>query len=670
MRRTVGEIRKVRGNSVPATGPRIIGNGEMADLVRAHDWTATPLGPIESWSKELLTIVNLTLGSSSPARMMWGPDLILIYNDAYRAIPGPRHPRALGIPARDVFQEAWPVVGPILQKALETGETLYYERMLVPLPSTAGTDNRYLNYSFNPIFEGSRIAGLFGSLHDVTSEVVADQKLKQSEARLLRIMQSIGDAVIVTDAEARITRMNPVAESLTGWLIAEAAGRPLQEVFLILNEETREGAENPAEKVRRTGKVVGLANHTVLVRKDGTEVPIDDSAAPIHEDDGRLSGIVLTFRDVGEKRRTEKERDALHGEIRARYSELQATYNNSPVAMALIDAVEFRYLRVNRKLSEILGLAESQIIGSRVLDVAAGVPGLEEALRQAAAGQTVAGEVLEGELSTSPGVKRFWTADYTPVIGSDGAVIAIAAASAEITRQKNAEATLVQTEKLAAVGRLASSIAHEINNPLESLTNLLYLIDGHDLSPEVRGYVETAERELRRVSAITNQTLRFHRQTSQQCAVSCDALIGEALLIYQGRLLNSHITVEKRKRARRPVVCSDGEIRQVISNLISNAIDAMAPSGGRLLLRSREATDHRSGKQVLVITVADTGPGMSADTARRAFEPFFTTKGLGGTGLGLWISKEILARHEGSIALRSSQARLASGTVFTVSLPF
>ena len=172
------------------------------------------------------------------------------------------------------------------------------------------------------------------------------------------------------------------------------------------------------------------------------------------------------------------------------------------------------------------------------------------------------------------------------------------------------------------------------------------------------------------MSAITNQTLRFHRQTTGPCATSCDSLIGEALLIYQGRLINSNITVEKRKRARRPVVCSDGEIRQVISNLISNAIDAMSSAGGRLLLRGSEATEHRSGKKMLVITIADTGVGMSPETARRAFEPFFTTKGMSGTGLGLWISKEILARHGGTIALRTSQTPGASGTVIRVSLPF
>ncbi|MEO6922804.1 MAG: hypothetical protein ABI142_03175, partial [Bryocella sp.] len=114
---------------------RIIGTGEMADLVRGHDWKSTPLGPIDGWSKELLTIVNLTLACSSPARTMWGLQLILIYNDAYRPIPGPRHPFALGRPARDVYGESWHVVGPLLEEALATGQTLFHEKLLVPLPT-------------------------------------------------------------------------------------------------------------------------------------------------------------------------------------------------------------------------------------------------------------------------------------------------------------------------------------------------------------------------------------------------------------------------------------------------------------------------------------------------------------------------------------------------------
>jgi PAS domain S-box-containing protein len=649
---------------------RIIGTGEMADRVRAYDWNSTPLGPIESWSPELITIVNLTLSSPSPARTMWGPDFILIYNDAYRPFPGPRHPEALGKAAKAIYAESWPAVGPLLENAFATGETLFYEKLLVPLPTDHGMQDHYLNYSFNPIFENGRIAGLFGPLQDVTSEVMAARKLRESETRAKRILQSIGDAVIVTDAEARVTRMNPVAERLTGWSEADAIGLPLGKVFHIVSEETREIVESPVAKVKRTGAAVALANHTILIRRDGTEISIDDSGAPIPDEQGELAGIVLIFRDITEPRRLEQQRERLLREVRARYAELEATYNNAAIAMSLIDATDFSYLRVNHKLCEILGLPQEKVVGSKVMDVAHAVPGLLEALQTVAAGQPVTGGLLEGELSSSPGITRYWTMDYMPVYGPDGSVVAIAAASAEITRQKRAEAALMQSEKLAAVGRLAASIAHEINNPLESVTNLLYLVRSHDLPTDVQEYLETAERELHRVSAITNLTLRFHKQTTHPSEVSCDQLIGEVLSIYHGRLINSNISVEKRTRDARPIRCFEGEIRQILSNLIGNSIDAMHPDGGRLLLRSREGRNQYTGEKGLVITVADSGPGMSAEVADRIFEPFFTTKGFSGTGLGLWISREIATRHRGRLGVRSSERPGGCGTVFTLYLPY
>ncbi len=240
--------------------------------------------------------------------------------------------------------------------------------------------------------------------------------------------------------------------------------------------------------------------------------------------------------------------------------------------------------------------------------------------------------------------------------------------SRDVTERNRAAAALMQHEKLAAVGRLASSVAHEINNPLASVTNLLYLAKASNDFAESRQFVELAERELRRVSAITSRTLSFHKQTTKPTEVSCTDLFREALNLYQGRFVNSGIAIEKRKRAVHLVECFESEIRQVLSNLISNAIDAM-PRGGRLFLRSRDTTDEETGQRGLALTVADTGSGMSEQTRKRIFEAFYTTKGIGGTGLGLWISKEILDRHHGRILIRSCQAPGHSGTVCTVFLP-
>lgn len=239
----------------------------------------------------------------------------------------------------------------------------------------------------------------------------------------------------------------------------------------------------------------------------------------------------------------------------------------------------------------------------------------------------------------------------------------------DITGRKRVEQALVQSEKLAAVGRLAASIAHEINNPLESVTNLIYIARGAEQISEVRDYLDDADRELRRVAAITNQTLSFHKQSTSPTEITSDALMASVLSIYQGRILNGNITVKRRNAAKRSVRCFEGEIRQVLSNLVANAIDAMSPAGGRLFLRSNEGHD-KSGRAGIFITVADDGPGMSRETSLKAFEPFFTTKGFSGTGLGLWVSREIIDRHRGLLLLRSSQHPGRTGTVVIVFLPF
>lgn len=183
-------------------------------------------------------------------------------------------------------------------------------------------------------------------------------------------------------------------------------------------------------------------------------------------------------------------------------------------------------------------------------------------------------------------------------------------------------------------------------------------------------YLTTAEFELKRVAAIANQTLRFHRQQSGPNEITCVDLFTSALLIFQGRINNSNILVEKRKRAEHPVICLEGEIRQVMNNLIGNAVDAMKLHGGRLLVRSAEATDWRTGQKGLRLTVADTGTGMSKETLRHLYQPFYTTKGINGTGLGLWVNHEIVQRHNGRLSVRSTDKPDHLGTVFSLFLPF
>jgi signal transduction histidine kinase len=265
--------------------------------------------------------------------------------------------------------------------------------------------------------------------------------------------------------------------------------------------------------------------------------------------------------------------------------------------------------------------------------------------------------------------QRFMDFVYQPRRDPDGTVSGIIVLGVDVTESKRAEQALLQSEKIAAVGRLASSIAHEINNPLEAVTNLLYLAQRASSSQEIQQYLTTAESELQRVSVIASRTLRFHRQSTFPRAVTPGELLDGTLPLYQGRLNNGHVSVHRRERAHSPIVCLEGEIRQVLSNLIGNAIDATKAAGGRLLLRTRNATDWQTGRAGVIFTVADTGSGMSARTISRIFEPFFTTKEVSGTGLGLWICREIVDRHHGSLRVRSSASPQRSGTVFTLFLP-
>jgi signal transduction histidine kinase len=298
------------------------------------------------------------------------------------------------------------------------------------------------------------------------------------------------------------------------------------------------------------------------------------------------------------------------------------------------------------------------------------IQGLKELFDQVLENKPIVNFPLEGELVTAPGEHRHWTVSYFPIIAADGTVQAITAASLEVTAQKRAEHALIQSEKLAAVGRLAASIAHEINNPLEAVTNLLYLAgSGNDLD-EIKGYLQIAERELRRVSAIANQTLRFHKQSTSPQEVTGIQLLDGVLSLLQSRIVNYRVQVELRDRATAPVRCFEGEIRQVLTNLIGNSIDAMHRWAGRLFLRTRVGTHWASQRQGLFITVADTGEGLRRSDRHRIFEPFYTTKGMQGTGLGLWVSADIVRRHEGVLRFWSSQKEGRSGTVFTIFLPF
>jgi PAS domain S-box-containing protein len=341
-------------------------------------------------------------------------------------------------------------------------------------------------------------------------------------------LRSIGDAVIACNPDGKVVFMNQVAEQLTGWKETEANGVPLSDIFIIHNQRTRAAVENPVEVVRRSGKVVGLANHTVLTRKDQAEFHIDDSAAPILVRGGHMIGIVLVFRDISE-----------------RYA---------------------------------------------------------------------------------------------------------------------AEQSLMRAEKLASAGRLAAAIAHEVNNPLEGLVNLIYLARGEEDVSKIRRHLAEADRELQRVAHITRQSLGFYRENSSASRFRPDVVVREVFDFYSFRAAHIHVNLHVNITTEQKAWGNPGELRQVLSNLVANSLDACT-AGDAICVRVRSAMDG------VRIVVADTGCGIHPENLDRIFEPFFTTKKDTGTGLGLWVSRELIEKYGGRLAVRSSVNGRRTGTVFSLCLP-
>jgi signal transduction histidine kinase len=266
-----------------------------------------------------------------------------------------------------------------------------------------------------------------------------------------------------------------------------------------------------------------------------------------------------------------------------------------------------------------------------------------------------------------------WLVNIYPVRSATHGVRWVGAVVVDTTGIKRSEDALRRTEKLAAVGRLSSSIAHEINNPLEAITNLLYLLRQMDgLDEQATAYIELCSHEVSRMSEIVQQTLRFHRQSTRPTVTNVNEILDSVLSLHRGKVRGLQVAVERRYRGDVDLFCFSGEMRQLFANLIGNALDAIPSHGGRLIVEVRHSRSWADPSVAGIrVVVADTGCGMTASTRRRIFEPFFTTKEATGTGLGLWVSAEIIVKHHGSVRVRSRSAldHKKSGTVFMVFLP-
>ncbi len=279
-------------------------------------------------------------------------------------------------------------------------------------------------------------------------------------------------------------------------------------------------------------------------------------------------------------------------------------------------------------------------------------------------GGDVASYRTEGE--RKDGSRRPIILSVSPLRNARGEIVGASFIARDISSEKQSEEAIRRSEKLATAGRLAASIAHEINNPLEAVLNLLYLAR-HD-SGHAGEYLTLAEKEVGRVARLAQQALGFVRDASSPGTMDPVAIIDEILQLYSRKLESRHIRVERRYRNSCEVSGYSGELRQLLANLLVNAVDAMA-DGGSLQVRVATARDWSDGRQGVRITVADNGSGIPRNNLRQIFEPFYTTKKGTGTGLGLWVSQGIVEKHGGSIRLRSRSEGQSTGTVFSIFLP-
>jgi signal transduction histidine kinase len=383
-----------------------------------------------------------------------------------------------------------------------------------------------------------------------------------------------------------------------------------------------------------------IRRHTdTMFRKDGSSFLAEMSAQPVLVDSA-VTGVVVTFRDISEVYRQQQELLRAHNVAEQRTAELDAVIESMPHGVFI--ATPDGKVRSNRLAREMTGESFPKRLKT-----------LQRALTGEASTETV--HAADG-----------WIRSVAAPILLNGQILGGVAVNTDITQSRMQDEMLRKSEKLAAVGQLASSIAHEINNPLESITNLLYLVRNSSNMEEIQQYTKIAEQELARVSEIALQTLRFHRQQNKPVEVDLADLVGTILSLYTGRFLVRGIALETKMTPAAPVMCLEGEIRQVLNNLIRNAVDAMA-DGGRLFVRVRPEC-HVNRREGVRITVADTGEGISTHILDHLFEPFHTTKEVTGTGLGLWVSKGIIDKHGGTVSVRTRRDA-PHGTVFSLWLP-
>ena len=500
----------------------------------------------------------------------------------------------------------------------------------------------------------------------------ATGKLRRSEEWLATTMRSIGDAVIATDKRGRVTYLNPVASELTGWSAEEAGKRRIEEVFNIVAEDTGQAVESPVTRILREGAVAGLARHTLLVRRDGTRLPVEDSGAPIKNDRGAVHGVVMVFKDASVQRAAEAALAANEERMRLAIEgaglgtwDLDFTTGNR-----VWNAQLYRIMGIEPGTPLSRELAQAHILPEDFEKVARAI----ERARHDRGPFFAEYRIRRG----NDGAERWLSVLGSYLYDDEGNPTRVLGIVTDITERRRLEQRVGQSQKLDALGTLAGGIAHDFNNILSILRGNLLLIEadlpaGHPIAPAIA----EMSRACSRARDLVRQILTFGRQQEQdRKIISLTVVIEEAL-----KLLRSTVpaTIEIRSRfaPNLPTVLADAsQIHQIVMNLGINAAQAIGRGAGVITADVEEvhvdanlavhSPDLHEGRYVR-LRFGDSGAGMTRDVMEHIFEPFFTTKPQGtGTGLGLAVVRGIIKSHDGAVTVYSEPGK---GTQFHLYFP-
>ena len=482
---------------------------------------------------------------------------------------------------------------------------------------------------------------------------------------LNNILQSMEGGVLTVDKNARITSFNRSAEEITGFKREEVLDKECCE---ILKSEICEDF-CPLKEILETGKPV--FNYEIMIKtKTGGDVPVNITASPLRSSNNEIIGAVENFRDLTKHK-------GLWGRLRVERNRAQLYLNIAGVIMVAINEKGIVSL-INKKGSAVLGYQEDEIIGKNWFDLCVPENVREErkkTFKIVMAGKQQEVEDYENIILTKSGEERIIAWHNTTLIDEKGHIFGTLSSGEDITKRKQAEEELIQSEKMVSLGQLAASVVHEVNNPLAGIMVYVKLFlkkykENKIQDESTERQLQKMEKELDRTTRIIRNLLTFARQSeSSMSPIDINNAVEAALLLVGNQINLEHIGLEKNYDPQLPKVLADfNNIQQVLINIILNAIQAM-PEGGNLIIATSVAKGVRvedTKKDTVKIDIRDTGIGIPKENLNKLFTPFFTTKERGkGVGLGLSVVHGIIGKHKGKIEVESEQD---VGTTFSIYL--